>query len=186
MSSRPKSRASRRYAVEDHGMRALEIAEDIAAHTLDDARKGYDALYERVYRFAALLASGAGAAAVYAFGKIGHPGALTEIVPIAALSLWWFAIMVSLLARGGASRALKAGTGGDAFRARYLQRLQEHGSEEDAVWLSRWDQVKAVDLQAEDYAKGTTARARSLDRAVWFLAGSPVIAGFACLGVLAR
>lgn len=185
LSQRTASKAHRRFAAgDDASTRALELAEAVSAQALDDSRKAYDALYERVYRFATLLASGAGGAGVYALGKVGQTDAALQVLPLAALSVWWFVIVAALLLRGGASRAMKAGTAGDKVRERFLKHLAQHGNDAHAVWYTRWDQVKTVDKQAEDYAKGTSDRALTLDKAYWCLAGSPAVAVLAYLAAL--
>ena len=167
-----KQRSRRQFVADQASTQALEFAEKAAAETLDDARKAYDALYERVYKFGTLLASGAGAAGIYGLGKIGQPGAAGQVATLLALSAWWFTISAFTLLHGGSSRPLAAGTAGDSVRERFLKRLSEKGSDADALWYTRWDQVKAVDEQAAAYADGTSARARALDKAYRCLVAS--------------
>lgn len=167
-------------------MDALEYAEKIAGESLDQARDAYDLQYERVYKFATLVASGAGAAGVYAVGRIGTPAAYTLVWPLAALSCWWFVVVGALLLRGAASNKLMIGTGSAAIRARLAKHsaaLQasgySEGMAEGGLWLTRWDQLAAVDAQIEQYGAAATQRARALDRAYWALVCSPAIAGLA-------
>jgi hypothetical protein len=165
-------------------MNNLEFAEKASSEALDDARKAYDALHERIYKFATFLAGGAGGVGVYALGKIGAANAASQFFPLAALSLYWFILVGAVLVKGASSRQLTAGTTSKAIRER-LNRYSSSGSnDENALWLTRWDQLASVDKQIEDYADGTSRRARSLDIAYTCLACSPAIPAIAYLFTL--
>jgi hypothetical protein len=162
---------------------ALEYAEKITDETLDQVRDAYDAQYERVYKFATLVASGAGAAGVYAVGKIGTPGPATVLWALAALSCWWFLILGAVLLAGARSEQLLVGTASAAIRGRIAKHtaalnLTTPGTDvtDTALWLTRWDQLAAVDKQIDLYSEAATRRARVLDYAYSCLVGSPLIA----------
>jgi hypothetical protein len=159
-------------------MDALEYSEEIAGETLNQARDAYDAMHERVYKFATLVAGGAGGVGVYALGKIGTAGAHLQVWPLAALSCWWFVIAAAILLRGAASKKLMVGTSSAAIRRRLDKHLKagKDDSTETALWLTRWDQLAAIDDQIEKYSAAASQRALALDRAYWALVGSPVIA----------
>jgi hypothetical protein len=166
-------------------MDALEYAENVAGKTLNQLREAYDSQHERAYKLATLVVSGAGAAGVYALGKVGAADAGWVVWPLAALSCWWFATFGVILLCGAASKKLLAGATSDAIRVR----LAKHSagrpqpltaeSAEAALWLTRWDELAAIDKEINQYSTAASQRARALDRAVWCLVASPLIAAAA-------
>lgn len=162
-------------------MDSIEYVEKTAAGTLTQACTAYDGMLDRVYKFSTLVAGGAGGTGIYALGKIGSLSA-SQVVPLAALSFWWFLIVGVTLFHGAKSNSMKAGTSADALRQRLLQH-QRGGTvdEATALWFTRWDQLCAMDLQIIQYSEAATRRAGTLDRAYWCLACSPAIAALAYL-----
>jgi hypothetical protein len=163
-------------------MDALEYAEKIAGETLNQARNAYDSMYDRVYKFATLVAGGADGVGAYALGKIGTAGAHLQVWPLGALSCWWFLIAGAVLFHAAASNTLMVGTASAAIRRRLDKHLKAAGSDgtvETALWFTRWDQLAAIDGQIESYSGAASRRAIALDRAYWCLACSPFIPALA-------
>jgi hypothetical protein len=167
-------------------MDAIEFAEKITGETLDQLRDVYDTQHERIYKFATLLASGAGAAGVYALGQVGTPAGRAVVWPVAAVSCWRFLIVAVLLLRGVLSNLLLAGTASAAIRERigkHTVALKAESPDKDtsegALWLTRWEQLAAMDLQILQYSGANTRRARVLDRAYWAFVASPLVAAAA-------
>jgi hypothetical protein len=162
-------------------MDAIEYVEKTAAATLAQACCTYDGMLERVYKFSTLVAGGAGGAGVYALGKIGSATA-SQVVPLAALSCWWFLIAGITLLHGAKSNAMKAGTSGNTLRERLLYHQRDGTYDEaTALWYTRWDQLRSVDQQIVEYSDAASKRAQTLDRAYWCLACSPAVAVLAYL-----
>lgn len=162
-------------------MDSIEYVERTAAATLMQACAAYDGMLDRVYKLSTLVAGGAGGAGVYALGKLGAHSA-SQVVPLAALSCWWFLIVGATLFHGAKSNSMKAGTSADALRQRLLQHQRDStGDEATALWFTRWDQLCSVDLQIVQYCEAATKRAGTLDKAYWCLACSPAVAAIAYL-----
>lgn len=167
-------------------MNTLEFAEQVANETLKDTRQAYDALHERIHKFMTLLAGGAGGVGIFALGKLGPASAASQIAPLGALCIWWFAIVGVVMLQGAKSRPLKAGTDSAAIRTRFLKHTVNIPSAptDDALWYTRWEHLAAVDSQIESYASGTSARAHTLDKAYVCVACSPAVAALAYLFTL--
>jgi hypothetical protein len=149
-------------------MDAIDFAEQVAGAALTEARGTYDLLHDRAYRFITLALGGAGGAGVYALGKIGASGALIQVLPLCAVSLWWFSIALYLLLKASTSQEMKAGTTSAAIRSRIRQHtpsLEWEGANEQALALTRWEQLAAVDLQIDTYSAAASQRATVIDRA---------------------
>lgn len=149
-------------------MDILEYSESISAATLNEARQTYDVLHERSHKLAALVAGGAGAAGVYALGKVGVEGGQIQLWAVGALSLWWFAIAGVVLRRGATSLELTPGSTTETLARtfnRHFASLEPEDAETKALTLTRWDQLTAADLQIDAYCRGGTIRAKTLDGA---------------------
>jgi len=165
---------------------ALQLAEKIAEETLDEARKAYDAQYERALKFVTLLASGAGAGTIFLMGKLETNGLPRQFWPLAVFLFWWFAIASYVLLFGAASRQLSAGTSGAAIRDTFLANVETHGKESDALWHTRWSQNASVTKQIDEYALATSARARAISRGYKAFVASPLVGLTAFLAVFIR
>lgn len=155
----------------------LQFAEKVSAQALADARKSYDALYERVLKLVTLVSGAAGAAGVFVLGKLTANGVPTELWPLAALSSWWFVIAAGVLLRGARSRHMTTGTSGMAVGRRFTELRTLQGKH--ALWHTRWEHLAAEDLQIKNFAAGTSARSKILDIAYDCLVASPGVAGLA-------
>lgn len=163
-------------------MDSIEYAEKTAEGTLAQARAAYESMHERSYKFATLVAGGAGGVAVYALGKINVQGAATQLVLLGVLSCWWFFIAGVVLLRGSRSNPLTLGTLGSAVRRRIQAHVDAQKGEADqdaALWYVRWDQLEGVDAQILSYSRAATRRAKVLDAGAWCLALSPIVVGLA-------
>lgn len=170
-------------------MQAVDFAEKVAYDTRDEARRSYDAMHERVYKFVTLLTGAAGGVSVYALGKLGSPGAGLQFAPLGALALWWFFIAGVVLLKGAASRTLPLGSSSTGIRERLLHHQKAPDADDGqvaAVWNTRWDYLRSVDEQIEAYRDGCSRRATVLDRAYWCLVCSPVVPALAYLLVSTR
>jgi hypothetical protein len=167
-------------------MDALEFAEKVSGEALESAQSAYDDMQERVYKFASVLAGGAGGVGAYAIGKLGPQTPVSQVVPLIVLSVYWFSIVAVLLIRGARSTHLMAGTSSAAVRERVAKHKKEGASDEDALWFTRWGHLSAVDAQIKQYADGATRRARALDNAYWCLAVSPAVAALGYLAAVGR
>lgn len=165
-------------------MDSIEYVERTAAATLMQACNAYDAMLDRVYKFSTLVAGGAGGAGVYVLGKMESLSA-GQVVPLAALSCWWFLIVGATLFHGAKSNSMKVGTSAETLRQRLLQHQRDGTADEaTALWFTRWDQLCSVDLQIVQYSEAATNRAGTLDKAYWCLACSPAVAALAYLFAL--
>lgn len=162
----------KRTRVADSDMNELQFAEKVSSKALADARGSYDALYDRVQKLVALVAGASGGAGIFVLGKLTPKGVPTELWPLAALAIWWFVIAAAVLHRGGRSRPLKVGTTGLSVGERFRTLQQTNGPH--ALWLTRWDHLAAEKVQIEEYARGTSERAKILDKAYDCLVLSPI------------
>lgn len=172
-------------------MNEVEYGEKITADALQHARHAYDMLYDRIYRFATLVAGGGGAVGTYALAKLGETQASAHWIALLAVSAWLFFLSGLALWFGTSSTTLTAGTTARAMRARInihearwtLDRLQQsdtgtpiNDARGTAFWLTRWDNLAAVDKQIESFSQATTRRARALDWSHRMLMLTPLVA----------
>jgi hypothetical protein len=172
-------------------MNEVEYAEKITADALQQARHAYDMLYDRVYRFSTLVAGGGGAMGTYAFGKMGDTQTSPQWIALLTVSGWLFFLSGFAIWFGTSSNTLTVGTLAKAIRAR----LSAHESNstgitlredepdrakfdarQQALWLTRWDNLAAVDEQIVSVSKATSRRAKSLDLSHKMLMATPAIA----------
>jgi hypothetical protein len=157
----------------------LDYAESLSERSLDVARKSYDELHERVYKLATVLAGGAGAMGAYALGKYSDLAAAVQWLPLAVLSLWWFATAGILVLRGAISRTLSPGNGPDNIRKYYAARLAEQPPEApsrttDALRITREAELDLNQKRLRAYSEGCNARSGAVDTAYRMVAVSPV------------
>lgn len=170
-------------------MEPIELTEKIATESAKELRGAYDALHERAYKFATVIAAAAGALAAYAVGRIGSPDWTWQSFPTGALSLWLFGIAAYALVWGASTKNMLAGATGASVMKLLRERMPaeaiENATEEEARELSRsaveatrWDLAGAIDKQIEAYAKGVEERGSALDRAYRLaIFGSPISIG---------
>lgn len=172
-------------------MNEVEYGERITADALQHARHAYDMLYDRIYRFATLVAGGGGAVGTYALAKLGETQISAHWIALLAVSVWLFFLSGIALWFGTSSNTLTAGTTAKAMRARInihetswtrttLQQSHTgtpiNDARETAFWLTRWDNLAAVDKQIESFSQATTRRAKALDWSHRLLMLTPVVA----------
>lgn len=162
-------------------MDAIEYVEAAVAPVLKEAQAAYDALHERSYKFVTLVMGAGSAMAVYGLGKVGTAGYLLQLIPLGLWALFLFWVASRLLIKGAATQEMTSGTTGAKLRERIGQHSQ--GKEGDdvlpnAVILTRWDQVAAVDRQILAYSQGATDRGLALDLAYKRTGFSPLVGLF--------
>lgn len=159
-------------------MDVVDFMEEAATATLKVAAESYDAAYERVNKLATLLAGGAGAAGVYAIGKIGVRSDLFQVLPLLLLAIWWLGVAATLVLAGSKSREVNLGANSIELRKIYNEELAQLGSAEDsathALQQTRWRHLDAIDEQIRIYSEGLSARSEAIDKAYRALAASPV------------
>lgn len=159
-------------------MPVLDFMEQTATATLKVAAESYDSAYERVNKLAALILGGAGAAGVYAVGKIGSRSDLFQALPLSLLAVWWLGIAATLMLAGGRSREVNLGANSIELRKIYNEELGRLASADDSATLAleqtRWRHVDAIDEQIRIYSEGLSSRSEALDRACRALAASPL------------
>jgi hypothetical protein len=150
-------------------MVALDFMEQTAATTLKVAADGYDMAYERVNKLATLILGGAGAAGVYALGKLGARSDLFQALPLLLLALWWLGVGGTLMLAGSESREVNLGSDSLELRKIYNEELGRcgatDGTEAHALEETRWRHLDAVDQQIRIYADGLSRRSEALDGA---------------------
>ncbi len=165
-------------------METIDFAEKAVEDSLKEARASYDAMHERAYKFATLTMGAAGAVSIYALGKIGSPDYLWQVVPMAFLAAWWFAVASVLLLKGAATNEMSAGTTSAKIRERAAKHAERPDGEEPdleaGLNMTRWDQVTAADKQIKAFSDANIARAKALDGAYKWMVSSP-LAGLAGL-----
>ena len=166
----------------------LEYVESQSEKSLNVARKSYDDLHERVYKLAIMLTGGAGAIGAYALGKMGVAGATIQWVPLAILSVWWFAVAGLLVVRGATSREVSPGNGPDNIRNYYAARLAEQPEgEEDqrgaALLITREAELDLQQVRIKKYTAGCTARSKAIDDAYKRVSRSPIAPALAAVAI---
>lgn len=164
-------------------METIDFAEKAVEDSLKEARASYDAMHERAYKFATLTMGAAGAVSIYALGKIGSPGYLWQVIPMAFLAAWWFVAASVLLLKGAATKEMSAGTTSAKIRERVAKHSKTADGEPDleqGLNLTRWDQVTAADNQIKAFSEANIERAKALDAAYRWMVASP-LAGLAGL-----
>lgn len=159
-------------------MATIDFMEQTATATLKVAADSYDLAYERVNKLATLILGGAGAAGVYALGKIGVRSELFQVLPLCLLAVWWLGIAATLMLAGSKSREVSLGADSMELRKIYNEELGKLPSASDsatqALEHTRWRHLDAIDLQIRIYADGLTNRSEALDKAYRALAASPL------------
>lgn len=159
-------------------MGVIDFMERSATATLKVATDSYDSAYERVNKLGALILGGAGAAGVYALGKIDAPSDLFQVLPLALLAIWWLGVAATLLLAGGKSREVNLGANSIELRKIYNEELGRLSSSDDraahALEQTRWRHLDAIDDQIRIYAEGLSHRSEALDRTYRALAASPL------------
>lgn len=159
-------------------MTILDFAEQTATATLKVAAEGYDMAYERVNKLAMLVLGGAGAAGVYALGKLGLRSDLFQALPLLLLALWWLGVGGTLMLSGSESREVNLGADSLDLRKIYNEELSRSkasgAAETHPLEQTRWRHLDAVDEQIRVYADGLSKRSEALDRAYRALIASPL------------
>jgi hypothetical protein len=159
-------------------MDVLEFMEETATATLKVAADGYDSAYERVNKLATLIAGGAGAAGVYALGKIGVRSDLFQVLPLLLLAIWWLGVAATLVLTGSKSREVNLGANSIELRKIYNEELGQLESADNgqmrALEQTRWRHLDAIDEQIRIYSDGLSNRSEALDKAYRALAASPL------------
>jgi hypothetical protein len=159
-------------------MDVVDFMEETATATLKVAAESYDSAYERVNKLATLIAGGAGAAGVYALGKIGVRSDLFQVLPLLLLAVWWLGVAATLVLARSKSREVNLGGNSIELRKIYNEELGRLASADDsathALEQTRWRQLDAIDEQIRIYSEGLSNRSEALDRAYRALAASPL------------
>lgn len=159
-------------------MTVVDFIEQTAAGTLKVAADGYDLAYERVSKLATLILGGAGAAGVYALGKIDARADLFQVLPLSLLALWWLGVGGTLMLSGSRSREVNLGASSLELRKIHNDEVGrlESAVEAQTVALEklRWRHLDAIDEQIAIYARGLSERSEALDAAYRALIASPL------------
>lgn len=160
-------------------MDILEYTEDKVSSALEYLRGSYDDLYERLHKVVIALVGGGGAVGAYSLGRISAEDFVTGL-PLAAMSVGWFAIALYVLLFGPQSRELSPGNGPKNILRYYDDCLAAASTDDDskearALAQTRREELRLQQKRLREFADACTERASILDRAYNLVVMSPIL-----------
>lgn len=165
-------------------MELLDYVEEQGRRNAAFSVETLELMNKRAHTLLTLLLAGAGATGTMALAQLGPGGVRWVLWPLAAVSVWWFALAAWVAVKALRTREVRAPAGEPVALLKHFEELHhftrsaalEQAQDLDALKELRQDELRTLDKTARGYRQASTSVAWALDKAYLGAAGTPLLA----------
>lgn len=163
-------------------MELLDYVEDQGRRNAVFSLETLELMSKRAHTLLTLLLGGAGASGTVALAQLGPAGVRWVLWPLAAVSVWWFALAAWVAVKGLRTREVRAPAGAPGALLKHFEALRhysrsaamEGAQDMDALEELRRDELATLDETAKAYRQASSTVAAALDAAYVGAAATPL------------